>query len=56
MYYRYLGSQPPAGIQEFYKQIITAGNELEMNIDIIRRELSEMGGRIRCICLRIRGL
>ena len=44
MYYRYLGSQPPAGIQEFYKQIITAGNELEMNIDIIRRELSEMGG------------
>ena len=35
MYYRYLGSQPPAGIQEFYKQIITAGNELEMNIDII---------------------
>ena len=44
MYYRYLGSQPPAGIKEFYKQIITAGNELEMNIDIIRRELSEMGG------------
>lgn len=44
MYYRYLGSQPPAGIQEFYKQIITAGNELEMNIDIIRKELSEMGG------------
>ena len=43
MYYRYLGSQPPEGIQEFYKQIITAGNELEMNIDIIRRELAEMG-------------
>ena len=44
MYYRYLGSQPPEGIQEFYKQIITASNELEMNIDIIRKELSEMNG------------
>lgn len=43
MYYRYLGSQPPEGIQDFYKQIIRAGNELEMNIDIIKRELTEMG-------------
>lgn len=44
MYYRYLGSQPPEGIQEFYKQIITASNELEMNIDIIRKELAESNG------------
>ena len=43
MYYRYLGSQPPEGIQEFYKQIMSSSNELEMNIDIIRQELSEMG-------------
>jgi len=43
MYYRYLGSQPPEGIQEFYKQIITSSNELEMNIDIIRHELAEIG-------------
>lgn len=41
IYYRYLGSQPPDEIQEFYKQIITAGQELEMNIDLIKAELAE---------------
>lgn len=43
IYYRYLGSQPPEELQEFYKQIITAGQELEMNIDLIKADLAEAG-------------
>lgn len=43
LHFRYLGVQPPEGIQEFYKQIIQAGKTLEMNIDAIREELQEYG-------------
>lgn len=43
MHFRYLGVKPPEGIQEFYKQIIQAGNALDMNIDTIRGELQEYG-------------
>lgn len=43
MHFRYLGVKPPEGIQEFYKQIIQAGNTLDMNIDTIREELREYG-------------
>ncbi len=43
MHFRYLGVKPPEGIQEFYKQIIQAGDTLDMNIDAIREELKEYG-------------
>lgn len=43
LHFRYLGVQPPEGIQEFYKQIMQAGDTLEMNIDAIREELQEYG-------------
>ena len=43
MHYRYLGVKPPEGIQEFYKQIIQAGDTLDMNIDAVRDELQEYG-------------
>ncbi len=43
MHFRYLGVKPPEGIQEFYKQIIQAGDTLDMNIDTIRDELREFG-------------
>ena len=43
MHFRYLGVKPPEGIQEFYKQIIQAGDTLDMNIDTIRDELAEYG-------------
>ena len=43
MHFRYLGVKPPEGIQEFYKQIIQAGDTLDMNIDTIRDELQEFG-------------
>ncbi len=43
LHFRYLGVKPPEGIQEFYKQIIQAGNTLDMNIDTIRGELQEYG-------------
>ncbi len=43
MHYRYLGVKPPEGIQEFYKQIIQAGDTLDMNIDAVRNELQEYG-------------
>ena len=39
MHFRYLGVKPPEGIQEFYKQIMQAGDTLDMNIDTIRNEL-----------------
>lgn len=43
MHFRYLGVKPPEGIQDFYKQIIQAGDTLDMNIDAIRSELQEFG-------------
>ena len=43
MHFRYLGVKPPEGIQEFYKQIVQAGDTLDMNIDTIRSELQEFG-------------
>ncbi len=43
MHFRYLGVKPPEGIQEFYKQIVQAGDTLDMNIDTIRGELQEFG-------------
>lgn len=43
LHLRYLGMQPPEGIQEFYKQIVQAGKTLDMDIDAIRRELQEYG-------------
>ena len=41
LHFRYLGVQPPAAIQEFYKQIIQAGKTLDYNLDIICNELRE---------------
>lgn len=41
MHFRYLGIQPPEGIQEFYKYIIQAGQVLDIDIDSIREELVE---------------
>jgi DNA-binding SARP family transcriptional activator len=38
---RYLGVQPPAAIQDFYRQIIRARSGLERNLEIIRGELLE---------------
>jgi len=43
LHFRYLGVKPPEGIQQFYKQIIQAGNSLEMNLDSMREELQEYG-------------
>jgi len=43
LHFRYLGMQPPEGIQEFYKHIIQAGQVLDMDIDSIRGELREYG-------------
>ena len=39
MHFKYLGMQPPEGIQEFYKQIIDADRRLDLDIDSIRDEL-----------------
>ena len=43
MHFRYLGVKPPEGIQEFYKQIMQAGNALDMDLDAVRAELREYG-------------
>lgn len=51
LHFRYLGMQPPEGIQEFYKQIIQAGQVLDMDIDAIcgeLREKSEIKGAFVC--------
>lgn len=45
LHFRYLGVQPPEGIQEFYKQIVQAGSRLDMNLDTIRNELREYDAR-----------
>lgn len=43
MHFRYLGVDPPQGIQEFYQQIIRSSDTLDMNLDAIRCELQEFG-------------
>lgn len=39
--YRYLGVQPSADMQEFYKTIVRAGKTLEFSIDSVSNELRE---------------
>ncbi len=46
LHYRYLGVQPPAAIQDFYKQIMQARSDLEFNMEAIRSELLE-NNRVR---------
>ena len=41
--YRYLGVQPSEELQEFYKQIVSAGKTLDFNLESIRNELRESG-------------
>ncbi len=41
--YRYLGIQPSEDLQEFYKQIVSAGKTLDFNLESIRNELRESG-------------
>lgn len=41
LHYRYLGVQPPAAIQEFYKQIMQVSRDLDFNMESIRNELKE---------------
>ena len=43
--YRYLGVQPSEDLQEFYKQIVSAGKTLDFNLESIRNELRESGDR-----------
>lgn len=43
--YRYLGVQPSEDLQEFYKQIVSAGKTLDFNLESIRNELRESGER-----------
>jgi DNA-binding SARP family transcriptional activator len=40
MHFKYLGMQPPDGIQAFYKQIIDADRRLDLDIDSVRDELT----------------
>lgn len=50
MNYRYLGVQPSDELQEFYKQIVTAGKTLEFNLQAIRNELRENDKRDAYVC------
>lgn len=43
--YRYLGVQPSQDLQEFYKQIVSAGKTLDFNLESIRNELRESDER-----------
>lgn len=43
--YRYLGVQPSKELQEFYKQIVTSGKTLDLNLEAIRTELQEDDGK-----------
>ena len=43
--YRYLGVKPSEDLQEFYKQIVSAGKTLDFNLESIRNELRESGER-----------
>jgi len=48
--YRYLGVQPSAELQEFYKQIVTAGKTLDFNLKAIRNELRENDKKDAYVC------
>ena len=51
MHFRYMGVQPPEGIQAFYKQMIEADSALDMDIDRIRtalRDQNEDDGAFVC--------
>lgn len=50
MNYRYLGVQPSEELQEFYKQIITAGKTLDFSLEAIRNELRENDRRNAYVC------
>lgn len=50
MNYRYLGVQPSEELQEFYKQIVTAGKTLDFNLQAIRNELRENDKRKAYVC------
>lgn len=51
LHLRYLGLQPPEGIQEFYKHITSAGQMLDQNLEDIRTELNEDdSGRGAFVC------
>lgn len=50
MDYRYLGVQPSHEMQEFYKQIVTSGNTLELNLAAIRDELKENDRQDAYVC------
>ena len=43
--YRYLGIKPSQNLQEFYKQIISAGQTLDFSLESIRNELRESNTR-----------
>ena len=48
--YRYLGVQPSAELQEFYKHIVTAGKTLDFNLKAIRNELRENDKKDAYVC------
>lgn len=51
MHFRYMGMQPPEGIQAFYKQMIQADQALDLDIDRIRttlRDQDENSGAFIC--------
>ena len=50
MNYRYLGVQPSDELQEFYKQIVTAGKTMDFNLQAIRNELRENDKRNAYVC------
>ena len=50
MNYRYLGVQPSDELQEFYKQIVTAGKTMDFNLQAIRNELRENDKRKAYVC------
>lgn len=43
--YRYLGVQPSEELQRFYKQLVSAGRSLDVNLRSIRAQLREKEGR-----------
>lgn len=45
MYYQGLGIRPSDEVQAFYKRIVSNGKNLEFNLESIRNELRESGGK-----------
>lgn len=45
LYYHYLGIRPSDDMQEFYKQIVNCGKNLEFSLESIRNELWESNGQ-----------